>query len=204
GRLHQLQLRLPPGWEVERAELTPADLARTQTTIRRDNQTLLSIDLQRPLIAGQTPSDKAEGPAASARLSVVLRPTSPGLVTETAVPFPDLIPLGAHLRDGSFAISVDPLLQARVVGARVEATAEEKGPWGKQPPDFFFTHRGQGISGLLELKARHLQFQAQAISEVTTVSDRASQVTRLVLKPQDGKPRSFLIQFSGPVPKKCV
>jgi hypothetical protein len=195
GHLHQIQLRVPTGWEVEKSELVPTDLARTQTIVPGNSGTVLSIDLQRPLVGGVVPP---------ARLNVVLRPVQPELVSELAVPFPDLVPIGAGFRESSLAISVDPLLQAQVVNARTEPAENEKGPWGKQAPDFFFSYRGPAILGLLELKARHLQFQAQATSEVTTGVDRTSQVTRLVLKPQDGKPRSLFVHFSAPLPKKWV
>jgi hypothetical protein len=200
GHLHELQLQVPPGWEVERAELTPVDLARTKTMTPKDGGTLLRIDLQRPLIAG--PAFDLGIPIA-ARLSVTLRPVQT-LPRDAAIPFPDLIPIGARFREGSLAINVDPHFQARVIGPRAEAPPEERGPWGKQPPDFYFSYRGQVLSGRLDLKPRHFQFKALASSEVTVVSDRASQVTRLALEPQEGKPQAMLVWFSAPLPKKFV
>jgi hypothetical protein len=203
GRLHQLQLGIPSGWEVERAESSPADLARTQTIIQGDNGAILSMELQYPLAAGQAaPGDMRF--TNLARLNVILRPTHPSFTDESSLPIPDVVPIGARFREGSLAIGIDPRFQAQVVGLKAEPPSEDKGPWGKQSPDLFFSYHGQTISGFLVLKPRHLQFKARATSEVMTVSDHASQVIRLVLEPQEGRPKSILVEFSAPLPKKCL
>src|SRR5207245_2762399 len=109
GRLHQIQLQVPAAWEVEKAELVPPDLARTQTIIQEDSGTLLSIDLQRPLVAAEVLKGSTGAITSPARLSVVLHSRQPGLANESILPFPDVVPIDAAFREGYLAISVDPL-----------------------------------------------------------------------------------------------
>ena len=105
GRLFRLALGLPPGYELEmvRTEID-GQIRNWETRSERGKPTLL-VDLSQPL-----------GPESKLQLLVRLRPvTVPagGLIW----PIPDLVPLGARLREGGLAIDFDEQrFEGRVTG----------------------------------------------------------------------------------------
>jgi len=90
GSLFQLPVRLPPGWDVEEVDLSPAHLRRRWGISSKPGGSLLLVDLLRPLRAGEAaatapgkpgqPSPPQASPRASARVQIRLRPAQPGTV----------------------------------------------------------------------------------------------------------------------------
>ncbi|MBL8797835.1 MAG: hypothetical protein JNM56_28315 [Planctomycetia bacterium] len=205
GRLFALPLTVPTGWEVEHVELQPADLLRHWTPLQDKGKTILQVELQRAL-----------DPAASARMTVKLRPMQPLKLPAGGlnVPIPDLAPVGARLREGALAVSVASLYQA-VPTASVAAVpleiAEERGadpktprppaprpPWGQQTVDYYFPYQGQPVAGTVQLRSRPLQLRARCTSDVVIASGRAIQVTRLELAPEVDNPQTVDLFVSDP------
>lgn len=210
GRIFQLPVWLPAGWDLERVEITPKDLLRNSTLQSEKGRTLLVVDLQH----GLAPSS-----AAPPSLQLRLRPTptrngsgrGPWLI-------PDVVPVGARLCEGGLAISVDPLYQATVTtpsadyhsdGQRVIQGTSPSGPlpWGEQAPDFHYPFRQQTpkgsidqfVNGKLNLRPRPTRIQSRIRSQVYLASGRAALIARLELQPEGGAPESVDLLSSTPI-----
>jgi hypothetical protein len=227
GQLFQLPLLLPAGWEVDKVELFPSELLRSWSVADERDQRTLLVDLQRPLTSS---SLIPEGPIPNLlpRLSVWLRPASAsrqgdlettrqgeerqnasGLLVSPSsclpffehIPLPDIVPRGAEFREGHLAISVDPIWQARVKATVAETAPEEKGPWGRQNPDFYFAFQGKPVEGSLVLQPRQPRITARCSSDVVVTPRHIAMAIRLALQPQVGGTRSILLWLSAPVPQ---
>lgn len=192
GKLFRLPVRLPLGHEVERVEMAPPDLLRHWTVVAEKAGSSLIVDLQ-----------KALGPAAAApaRLSVWLRSSQPGMVGAPGItlPIPDPVPQASCLREGLLGISVDPLFQANVQASVLPTSVAERGPWGRQVPDYAFSFWGQAVSGTVNLKPRRPQVRAQCSTEVVLATGRASALACLVLQPGVGNPDTIDVAASAPM-----
>jgi hypothetical protein len=199
GRLFQLPFLLPANWDVVQVETTPADRLRGWTRSGEGSETRLIVDLSRPLTPGPETT-------ASLRLTATLRPRrGAGLpnTTVAAVPFPDIVPLGARVREGGLAIEFDEQAYLPVVTASAPAAlAEEPGPWGRQLPDLYFAYRGQPVRGTLRLQPVQARLRARTETEVTLTSTRATVLTRLRVAPEAGTPDTVDMTFSAPVPNR--
>lgn len=213
GRLFQLPLLLPPGFEVERLELSPRELLRHWTVYPDKGRSTLLVDLQRGL-----PSAMPAGP----QLKVWLRANRP---QRGPLPFPDLVPVAQRLQEGTaliprlqeggLAISVDPHYQA-VLSSPAPPGFVPDGPlaqranlpWGDQVPDYYYPYRrqaldgilrGQGVEGTLELRPRPVRLRARCASQVLLTSSQAAVVSRLELTPEGGAPDTIDLVTSAAV-----
>src|SRR5262249_37752572 len=143
GRVFQLSVALPPDWDVERVQVTPADALGNWSPHVVKGRSVRVVGLQRPLVPPSAGKDEAgHGGLSAVRLTVALRPAlaaarpaeaRPG--REHAYPFPNLVPLGVRFREGGLAVEFDETLyEGRVTTAAVPVAPDEDGPWGKQVP----------------------------------------------------------------------
>jgi hypothetical protein len=142
GRLFRLALEVPPGYEVQQVETSPAAALRNwQPKNDRGKPTLL-VDLAQPL-----------APEAPLRLRVLMRPTVARAGT-LSWPIPDLVPIGASGREGGLAIDFDERrFEGQVSSAAMTTTPpDEPGPWGNKAPDYYCPYRGQAPRGRIELR----------------------------------------------------
>jgi hypothetical protein len=206
GRVFQLAVALPPDWDVERVQLTPADALRNWSPRVEKGRTVLVVELQRPLTP--PPAGKEEpghSGLSSVRLTVGLHPAPaarpaearPG--REQTYPFPDLLPLGVRYREGGLAIEFDEMLyEGGVTTTALTSSPEEEGPWGKQAPDYYYPFRGQPVAGTLHLKLRQPRLRARATSEVFLSAGGAGVTTHLLLQPDLGNPETVEVYVSAP------
>jgi hypothetical protein len=204
GRLFRLPLLVPPGYDVEQVEPASADLLR-HWSVTKEKPTLV-LELSHGL-----------EPGASARLTIRLRATQPLTVSAngTALPFPDLMPAEARLREGTFALSVVPFWLARV-NAPLAATAPEvvtdaeplegpkppqprmRVPWGKQVPDYYFAFKGQAVEGTLQLRPRQGRLRALCLNDIALASGRGLARYQVELNPEVTAPDFVDLFIAGP------
>jgi hypothetical protein len=203
GRLFQLPVLLPPGWEVERVEMNLPGLLRSWSVRPAPGRPLLLVDLLRPLAGDEeTRPNEAAGPVSApanppprpagtsaarprtptTTLTVQLRPIHPGPFIGRDLPFPDAVPLGARLREGVLAVDFDEQTYRAVVTTPAETSeADEEGPWGRQTPAYFYRYSGSAVAGRLRLEPRPPEVRARCTSEVFVASGRATIETHLLL-----------------------
>jgi hypothetical protein len=224
GRLFRLPLRLPPGWKIERVELTPTDLLQQWSPPSEHDRTLV-VDLQRPV-----------GPTAPARLTLRLR--SEGLGTDRTPrlrPVPLVPPLllsascrslfagvlGGAATSSETAAAVLPahaslaLPDVVPLGARLHEGAlaisldpvyqrpavppfapEERGPWGDHTLDYYYPYRGQSPAGKLDLQPRPARISARCTNKVILAAGRATVGARLVVQAEAGRPEALDVYLS--------
>jgi hypothetical protein len=220
GRLFRLPIALPPDWTVDQIDGGTPGLLRNWTLMPVDQgRTVVIIDLRHPLQA-----------AAVARLTLGLHPVKPLRIpflgtnaasAETGLTFPVAEPLGARLREGALAISIDPALHA-AAHASVPATAPPRhtneGPgrnlsgypfpfafaaasplWGAQTPDYYYAYQGEPVSGTLRLRPRRPRVRVGCTSDVVVASGRAALQVRLRLEPDVGNPDVLDLYVSAPI-----
>src|SRR5205085_1712264 len=130
GRLFQLRLGLPPGWDVEHVQVGDTnEFLKSWVPLEDKTRSLLVIDLQRPLL-----------PQNPLVVTVRLRWAWGRNLPPQGLDFPDIEPLEARFRSGALAITVDPRYRARasrpsssVAGA--DDADRGKLPWGARTPD---------------------------------------------------------------------
>jgi len=188
GRLFRLPLELPAGFDdIESLTTMPRRLLRWEMKAERGKSMLL-VDLAQPL-----------APEAKLTLEVRLRPSSPS-PGALAWEIPDLVPLGARLREGGLAIDFDEQrFEGRVTGAAM-TTAPSGGewPWGGETPDYYGTYRGEPLRGRLELRPLPPRLRARAAASVVLTPGRAAVETRLQLQAEAGTPQSLDLYVSAP------
>jgi hypothetical protein len=191
GRLFRPVLGLPAGYEVQRVETRPEGALRNWEPRTEGGRPALLVDLAQPL-----------GPDAPLRLMVWLRPMAPP-AGEMSWPVPDLVPLGARLREGGLAIDFDEQrFEGHVTGAVMStAPPEEPGPWGNKPPDYYGTYRGQALGerARFELRPRPPHLRARPSASVVLTPGRAAAETTLVLQADAGTPQALDVHVSAPV-----
>jgi hypothetical protein len=228
GRLFRLPVRLPPRWKVEQVELTPTDLLQ-QVSLSPGCDPVLVVDLQHPLGpsvaarltlrlraepgwdapggAGATPSPLlALFPAAArgivAAVRPVVSPVEPAGQGGVSLPFPEVVPLDARLREGALAISVDPAYQASVTpGEDLSAPADEKGPWAGHPVDFYYPYRGRQLRTRLVVAPRPPRLSARCTNQVLISGGRATVGVRLTVQADAGRPETFDLHVSSAIPR---
>jgi hypothetical protein len=206
GRLFQLRLGLPPGWDVEQVQLggNGRDPLKNWGVTEEKPRPVVVIDLQRPLL-----------PQMPLTLSVRLRQAWRSGVPLGSLDFPDLEPLEAQFRSGALAITVDPYLQ--VQASRPAATlavvgdgGRDEAPWGKRLPDLYYPFRSRmagakvdaspprpALTGKLLLRPRPDRFQARCVTEVILAREQASAQMRLHLTAGRGHPRTFYLHVTS-------
>lgn len=206
GRLFQLPVALPVGWEVDRVETTPTDLLRNWSVRQQGARQHLLVDLQRALRPPRgTPADSPATRPGATRLAVRLRPAAnstlasgTGARARLELPFPDVEALGARAREGTMAIDVDDFFyHATVANTTQTASAvDETGPWRDQVPDFFYHFRSSAPAGTLILTPRQARMRARCATDVVIATGLAHMVTRLDLQPEVGGAGHIDIQAS--------
>lgn len=219
GRLFQLAVQLPAGWEVDHVDLGPADLLRNWRVREEGKASTLLVDLQRPLApVPEARLPGLDGPTAETarsrnlpRLAVRLRPAPPragsrdkpgdSSPANLTCAFPDLVPLGARFREGALAIDFNEQLFQAAAETRLAAAAgaEEEGPWGRQAPDYYYPYRGEAVQGTLVLRPRRTRMHGRCLSEVVLVSGHARLETHLVVQSEVGSADTIDLWFSAPV-----
>jgi hypothetical protein len=188
GRLFRLALEVPAGYEVQRVETNPPAALRNWEPRSERGKPTLFVDLAQPL-----------RPEAPLRLLVWLRLTTPP-AGALSWPIPDLVPLGARLREGSLAIDFDEQRFEGHVSGTLMTTAppEEPGPWGNKTPDYYCSYRGQAPAGHLELRPLLPRLRVRASSNVVLTPGRAATETTLQLQADAGTPQSLDVWVSAP------
>jgi hypothetical protein len=213
GRLQQIPLQLPLDWEVEQVDSVPADLVSHWQVLPQGNASILHLVLKRLLSApapGAKSEDAKSAALASARFTVRLRPLPKKdplatLQTGTLLPFPDLVPLKAHWREGGMAIAHDPTLyEARIVPppALPLSPPDEDGPWAKQVPEIYLPFRGEPFRGTLTLVPRSLRLRAACSSEVFLTAGQVVVQARVGVKLDVGNLDALEVSLSAPVAGK--
>jgi hypothetical protein len=206
GRLFQVRLALPRGWEVD--QVKPGDsnqLLRNWAPLEENQRGLLIVDLERPLL-----------PQMPLPLTVRLRSSPARPVSANSLDFPDIEPLDARIRAGGLAITVHPqyrvaISRPSVPAALPEALGKGQTPWGRRIPDFYFPYRLRmadaasavlrpAVTGKLLLQPHPARFRARCQTELVLAADRASAEVRLHLEPEVGHPRHFDLYVSAPAP----
>jgi hypothetical protein len=206
GQVFQLAVALPPGWDVERVQLTPPDALRNWSPRVEKGRSVLLVELQRPLAPPPAGKDEpGHNSAATVHLTVGLRPSpaarpaEPRPGPEQSYPFPDPAPLEVRAREGGLAIEFDETLyEGRVTTAARPSAPDEEGPWGRQIPDYYYPFRGQPVAGTLHLKTRQPRLRARATSEVFLAAGGAGVTTHLLLQPDLGNPEAVDLYVSAP------
>jgi hypothetical protein len=200
GRLFQLRVALPHGWDVDRLGLNGVEL-RAGWGVRQENgRPVLTVDLLRPL----TPGSAERGAVLTVWLRAAAQqpPPQKGVPAALTYPFPEVVPLGATTGEGALAISYDQgLYDAQVRTAAVAAPPDQEGPepWGRQTVAYFYPYRGQPVSGSLVLQPRRTRVRARCSSAVLLTADRVAVLTQLTLQPDVGNPDSIDLYVSAPV-----
>ncbi len=202
GRLFRLNLELPADYEVERVEVTPTVQRRGWEVRNEHGRPTLVVDLEQPLVASRLLTRgiplMPDTPALTLVVDLryrLLRPDAP-----LSWAFPDVIPIGARLREGGLGIDYDEQRYAAVpVGVKALNALPEEGSWGKEPPpDLFYPYRGQGVRGRLELRALPPRLRASASTSVVLAPGRGGAETTLVLQAEEGAPSSVDVFLSSP------
>jgi hypothetical protein len=191
GGLLKLPLRVSGDWQVRELRLEPPDLLGNWVPAKGKGNTLVLVDLARAVPAG-----------ASVKLTVGLRSgqgknAPPGGLS---LNFPDVEPLGATLREGTLAVSVDLSYRAAVPQASAPpAVLEGEGPWGRSAPDLAYAFRGKAVTGNLRVAPQRPRLSARASTEVQLGPGGAALAVRLQLEPVVGSPDVVDLQLSAPV-----
>jgi hypothetical protein len=192
GQLFQLPVQLPPGWTVERVEMSPDGLLRDSRVRNAGGRATLYVDLRAPL-GPRTTGERVP------TLTVHLRPAWSGPITgRPPLPFPDLVPVGARFREGALAVDGDEKLFTLVVQTKAERSEPEgKGPWGEHLPEYYYRYRGQPLSGTLVVRPRPPRLRAWCGNEVLVASGQAAVKTHLRLEAEVGSPESVELSLSA-------
>jgi hypothetical protein len=189
GRLFALPLELPAGYEdVEAIDTSPPRQVRNFETRAERGKTVLLVRLAQSL-----------GPDAKLQLTVRLRPPAPPPAAQSWA-IPDLVPVGARLREGGLAIDFDEQrFEGRLTGVVMgTAPPDEKGPWRDEVPDYYAAYRGEPPRGRLELRPRPPRLRARVSSSVVLAPGRAAAETTLTLQADAGTPQSLDVYVSAP------
>lgn len=158
GEVFQFSCRLPVGWDIERAETTPANMIRTWDTAEKGGRSLLTVDLQHALSPATT----------SAHLILKLVPRQQMTIGRPVVklPFPRVEPLGPQKTVGGLGITVDPQLEAKARTDALGLQPEDRGPWGVQALDFYYPVQGLAATDFLEVRQISEDVSARLSAEI--------------------------------------
>jgi hypothetical protein len=190
GSIFQLPIKLPvPNnlWRVEAVDLEPKEALRGWVTAGP----LLLVDLRRGL-----------NPRSPAKLSVRLVERSESVPAGPRdLDIPVLEPLDAGAREGTLAISVDPLFQVALRKASAPLAAPEKqGAWGTLPPQYFFRYHDSSVSGQVRLLPQKARVRARCREDIVLLAGQGSLHVRLEVEPIVGSPAGldlFVFGYAG-------
>jgi hypothetical protein len=186
GSTAGLNFSVPPGWDVDTVESSPADPSLSWRVLQGRR---LAVELGRPWtpLAGVKEEDRWHY-----RLAVRLRSPAPPWATDTeglfsAIPFPDLRTLGVRQREGSIALHTDPALSASVNTELPQIRAD------------VFGIRNPSAEGTLIVRPKATRLQAKCLSETRVLGGRMRSTFRLQLRPTGRAGRDLLLFTSTPV-----
>ncbi len=191
GKLYELPIQLPAGWDIDRVETSPSSLMGAWR-LRRDKGVLV-VELQKPLSGESAPSSGAASRKRTGLLTVGL--VAPGIklamsASRKQLAFPEAIPLGARFREGALALSLDPAFQAAELRTPLRASQPQaEAPWGNQLPGHYFPYREQPLEGTLVVQPCPVQL-------------RASSTTDILLQPGDTPPQGVGVPPLGGLPRR--
>jgi hypothetical protein len=135
-------------------------------------------------------------------LIVDLRPARAEPLTGRDLPFPDAVPLGAHVRDSALAVEVDGALYASTIHTVAEPVdLNDEGPWRRGPPTWCYRFLSQPPAGHLRLEARRPQVRARCSTDVLVAAGQAAVQTRLRLDAEAGVTEAVDVHITGQVPE---
>ncbi len=213
GQLFQLPVSLPAGWEVEKVEMAPSYWLRDWHVRKPQGKATLFVDLANPLgpqpssgtdRSGETvPSRSLSASSASGgirppALTVQLRPTGAGQLTEQRLRFPDAVPLGARFREGALALTCDEqLFHFHVQTSAERSEPESEGPWGQQLPGYYYRYRDQHVTGEIHISPRPPRLRAKCENEVLVAGGEAVIESHLSLEAEAGSPNTIELSLSA-------
>jgi hypothetical protein len=213
GQLFQLPVSLPAGWEVEKVEMAPSYWLRDWHVRKPEGKATLFVDLANPLgpqpssgtdrtgetVSGRSLSASSAGGAIRPpALTVQLRPTGAGQLTEQRLRFPDAVPLGARFREGALALTCDEqLFHFHVQTSAERSEPEIEGPWGQQLPGYFYRYRGQPVTGEIQVRPRPPRLRAKCENEVLVAGGEAVIESHLLLEAEAGSPNTIELWLSA-------
>jgi hypothetical protein len=189
GQLFRLPIALQADWKVKDVVTEPPDLLRGFGVFVDKGKPTLVAELKRAIVPGPN------GRPGTAQLRIQLTSTAPASVPAAGarVVVPTLTALGAHSREGVFAISIDPLLHGELRASGIATTAAQAGPWGNQTPDYLLAYRGMPVAGSIQLRPHRTQFRARVNNEVTLSAQGSVLITHVNLIPGTGAPTTIEI-----------
>lgn len=187
GQQFQLGVRLPGGaWRVDDVIAEPKEALRSWTAAGP----LLTIDLQRAL-------DPRNPGKFTVRLRAPLEQLGNGA---RVLKIPEVEPLAATQRQATYAIHVDPALQATLASASVPATLPDADQLrAETPPWFVFVYRNQPLQGALRLHGPRTMVDARIQERVALHPERGDIETRLEIEPVIGQPAHVDLLMSAAV-----
>ncbi|MFQ3591941.1 MAG: hypothetical protein SNJ82_01995, partial [Gemmataceae bacterium] len=182
GELYQLPLRLPSGWTVESVETTPAELQRSWSIRTTKPTRTLYLDLRRTLRAPE-----------SLLVVLRLRPTGNPLPLNTALPFPEVVPLEARFREADLAIDYDRQTYQATLRHQTGEVGElpAEGPWSQLIPEHYLLFRGEPFLGTLRVQPRLPLTHARLTTQVRMRQRLPVLQMRLHLVAESGRPNSL-------------
>jgi hypothetical protein len=203
GQLFQLPVRLPPQWNVEKVELSPAALLRDWRVRGPANKRMLLVDLAKAIelrTNGEGASETApRSPAPRPPLLTVhLKPVGTASILGKWLPFPDATPQGARFREGVLALDGDEQLFHLDVSTTAERSeADGEGPWQKHLPEYYYRYKDQLPQGRVRVRARPPRLQAKCETEVSIAAGPAALETHLLLEAETGNPNTIDLALSS-------
>jgi hypothetical protein len=195
GHLFDFSVLLPTEWSVDEVKLNPPQLLRNWRVVHEKGPPRLVVDLR-----GSLGPTEDVIPAAGAQLTVRLRSSEPATTANgnRELSLPVVVPLNTRVHNTALAVSLDPGYEAEVKASVECSVPPDKGPWGRQPPDFFFSTSGPELSGRLWPHLKRSRFRARCNSELVIALGRAVMLTRLTLEPEVGNPEFIDLAVSAP------
>lgn len=207
GRLFQLPVEIPPGWDVDRVEMMPAILQPGWQPIRSGNPRLLVVDLARPLSAASSmkPFGDGESPGSRGTLKLVLTTTTarlklsqPDRAGAITFPLPESVPQNASWKEGILGISLDPILHSVGNGPTVAAASSDgEGPWGPTIPDLVVPLGSQPGKRTITVARKPPQLRCRTTTLVAINSPRTKIATKLALRLESGFMESVDFQIEN-------
>jgi hypothetical protein len=189
GQLHQVAVKLPTGagpFHVDAVDVEPKGLLRSWTPAGP----LLIVELKH----GITPRTEAR---LRVRLSAAMKFKGAAFTLDV----PDIEPLGAAVRDGNLAISLDPVYQAQLLQSSVAPLAPGLEPPAANnvDPAYAFRYRDQVLAGKLRLFAQRPRLHVQSRQEAILGSATGQWRAEVDIEPLLGRPTFVDAYLSAPL-----
>jgi hypothetical protein len=185
GQRFQLGVKLPPApWRVDDVTWEPKDALRSWTTAG----SMLVVELRRAL--------ETRSPG---KLTLRLRAPLDGAATGARfLSIPELMPLDAAQRQATYAIHVDPSLQASLAKASAPLTLPDAKLFGHDGlPWFYFVVRDQPLTGVLRLHGPRAGVDVRVQQSATLAAAQGTLETRLDVEPVLGQPKHIDLWLSA-------